>query len=327
MHARIHVPQCLHYEENHFHHSYFYSQTTTKKLSQWFPSQYGLWLQWQTMPRALLKYIPLCQHHRTELPVVGVSAEPVPSQPPFAALCPPQPLFSNEVNSGVIETWGNGTAFQLEGTRLLQFYQLPAAEKTRVPAALSKPMFNSQESSSKYQLAHGLQIPATCTYAKRAQTICDKNTRRIQCTNHHQAMLAHFYVLNRCFQLTLNKKTHTEWACHIPGKAQSTGHRATGNISKSPRFFIPNPKHTAPSQQCLPSLATSIYSSKALTLLPTCSIPAGAPDHGWDSGQPEPVGGSQPTASWAGCEVRSNPTILWYQLHTAPWHIAAEEAY
>lgn len=77
--------------------------------------------------------------------------------------CPFQPLSSNEVNSGVIEMWGNGTVFQLEGTRLLQFYQLPAAEKTRVPAALSKPMFNSQESSSKYQLAHGLQIPATCT--------------------------------------------------------------------------------------------------------------------------------------------------------------------
>lgn len=161
----MHVPMCLHYGENHFHHSYFYPRTTTKKLSQWSPSQYGVWIQWQTMSSVLLKDIPLCQQHRTELPVVEATAEPplVPPQLSLAALCPSQPLLSNEANSGVIETWGNGTVFQLEGTRLLQFYQLPAAEKTRVSAALSKPMFNSQERSSKYHLAHGLQIPATCT--------------------------------------------------------------------------------------------------------------------------------------------------------------------
>lgn len=100
--------------------------------------------------------------------------------------------------------------FSWKGQGFYSFISSQLLRKHEFQQHFSKPMFNSQESSSKYQLAHGLQIPATCTYAKRAQTICDKNTRRIQCTNHHQAMLAHFYVLNRCFQLTLNKKTHTE---------------------------------------------------------------------------------------------------------------------
>lgn len=72
MHTHMHVSLCLCREENRFHHSYFYSfQTITEKLSEQFPSCYGLGLQWRTLSSILLKDRPLWWRiSNTELPVV-----------------------------------------------------------------------------------------------------------------------------------------------------------------------------------------------------------------------------------------------------------------
>ena len=72
MRIHVHIPLCLCREENRFHHSYFYSLwTATEKLSEQFPSCYGLGLQWRPLSSVLLKDMPLWQRiSKTELPVV-----------------------------------------------------------------------------------------------------------------------------------------------------------------------------------------------------------------------------------------------------------------
>lgn len=153
------------------------------ELSEWFPSWYGLGLQWRTLSGVLLKDMPSCQKKKpcgaerfhTDFPI---TPPPLLSSL-FAALSLGQ-SFSVRVSgfqwgqlwSQDAEQWNRvppkmDVAFPKQNPSFFySFISSQLLRKQEFQQHLLNPHLTPRTASSKYPLACGLRIPATCTYAK-----------------------------------------------------------------------------------------------------------------------------------------------------------------